>query len=616
MQDGNFALLQRRVNFRAKLKGTSHFAGWVNPITPDAQRKGYGSNKTTFKMIYPVQHQNFFFFVAMALLFISNPAALAQNGGNQGRLSGNFESTGNFFIRDSLIGAANTPQYDRQKYGADAWLSLNYQYMGFDMGLRFDMFQNSNLLNPSGSYTQQGIGRWYISKKIHKLGISGGYIYDQIGSGLIFRAYEERALAIDQALYGLRLTYDLSPDWQIKVFTGRQKQQFDSYKSVIRGISIDGFVASDSSSLTLAPGFAVVGRNLDDASMNNLVANLNTYRKEDVSDMKPKYNTYAFSAYNTLSAGPISWYLEGAYKTKDIFLDPFEQRITVNADTVTGRYVQRSGTVIYSSLSYANKGLGITLEGKRTENFDFRTRPQEEGNQGLMHYLPPMTRVNTYRLLARYAAATQYIGEWAFQADVSYRVNKTLLVSANFSNITDLNGQQLYRELFTEVQYKYQRKWILLGGLQLQNYNQEIYQNKPGVAPVKTVTPYADFLYKLDRKKAIRMEAQYMNVSKDHGERSDYGNWAFGLAELTLAPHWTFTASDMFNIAPGKLSPVKEDGSKARVHYTRFDIFYTHGATRLSIGYIRQPEGIVCSGGICRLEPAFNGVRMSASATF
>lgn len=555
-------------------------------------------------------------FVATALLLIAVHDAAAQNEESQGHLSGNYESTGNFYIRDSLIGAANTPQYDRQKYGADAWLNLNYNYMGFDMGLRFDMFQNSNLLNPSGSYTDQGIGRWYISKKIQNLGITGGYIYDQIGSGIIFRAYEERALAIDQALYGLRLTYDLTPEWRVKVFTGRQKQQFDSYKSAIRGISIDGFVSMDSSSVTFAPGFAVVGRTLDDGSMNNLVANLNSYRKEDVQDIKPKYNTYAFTAYNTLNVGPVSWYLEGAYKTKDIFLDPFEERITVSDDTVTGRYVQRTGSVIYSSLSYAKNGLGITLEGKRTEDFDFRTRPQEEGNRGLMHYIPPMTRINTYRLPARYAAATQFVGELAFQADVSYRVNKALQLNANFSNITDLNDQQLYRELFTEIHYKQDRKWILLGGVQFQNYNQEVYQNKPGVSPVKAVTPYADFLYKFDRKKAIRFEAQYMNVSKDHGERSDYGNWAFGLVELTLAPHWTFTAADMFNISPGKLSPVKDDGAKAKVHYTRFDVYYAYRANRISLSYIKQPEGVVCSGGICRVEPAFNGVRLWVSASF
>ncbi len=87
----------------------------------------------------------------------------AQN--NQGTLSGNFQTNGNFFIRDTAIGAANTPQYEHQLYGADAWLQLNYNNWGFDLGLRFDLFNNSNLLNPQGSYTAQGIGRWYIKKK-------------------------------------------------------------------------------------------------------------------------------------------------------------------------------------------------------------------------------------------------------------------------------------------------------------------------------------------------------------------------------------------------------------------------------------------------------------------
>jgi hypothetical protein len=541
-------------------------------------------------------------------------AETEQSSQNQGRLSGNLQLNGNFFMRDSAIGAANTPQYDRQLFGADAWLNLNYQNWGFDFGLRFDMFNNSNLLNPTDSYTKSGIGRWYVSKKIGKLGITGGYIYDIIGSGIIFRAYEERALAIDQALYGLKVSYDLLPNWRVKGFVGRQKQQFDAYQSVIRGAAVDGFIGSDTSKVTLAPGFGVVARTLDDGSMNNLVATLNTYATTDA--FTPKYNTYAFTVYNTLTAGPISWYLEGAYKSADAFVDPFKERVTVGGQTVTGRYVQGKGSVIYSSLSFAKSGLGLTVEGKRTENFDFRTRPQEEGVRGLMHYIPPMARVNTYRLLARYAAATQFVGEQAFQADASYKVNKKLNLSANFSNITNLDGDQLYREIFTEIYYKYKHKWTLTTGVQLQQYNQEVYYGKPDAPLLETVTPYVDFLYKFNPKTSIRFESQYMNMSKEHGIRSDYGNWLFALTEFTLAPHWAITLSDMFNIDPGKLSPTDENGKKDKIHYPRIDVYYTHHANRFSVSYVKQVEGIVCSGGICRLEPAFSGVKMSVNSTF
>jgi hypothetical protein len=531
------------------------------------------------------------------------------------RISGDLTMNGNFFFRDSAIGAANTPQYDRQLYGADAWLNLNFSYKGFDAGIRFDLFNNSNLLNPSGSYTDQGIGRWFLKKKIEKFGLYGGYIYDQIGSGIIFRAYESRPLGIDQALYGIQLSYDISPDWQVKAFTGRQKQQFNSYKSIIRGANLEGFITSDSSNVTLSPGFGVIARTLDDASMNSLVANLNTYLKDDI--FTPKYNSYAFTFYNTLSAGSFNWFVEAAYKTEDSFLDPWLERTTVSGDTVVGRFTNGSGSIFYTSLSYAKKGFGITLEGKRTENFTFRTRPQEDGNRGLINFLPPMTRLNTYRMTARYNAATQDLGELAFQIDARYAPSRKLSFNVNFSNITDLDDNLLYREIFTEVYYKYKRKWTLTAGVQRQQYNQEIYEVKPNVPLVETITPYFDFLYKMTRKKSIRFEAQYMTVGEDKGVKHDYGNWLFGLIEVGLAPHWTFTASNMFNAAPGKNSPDENgDGIQEKLNYPRFDIFYAHNANRFSISYVKQVEGVVCSGGICRLEPAFNGVKIGVNSTF
>ncbi|HRD79705.1 MAG TPA: DUF6029 family protein [Saprospiraceae bacterium] len=550
--------------------------------------------------------------------FVAIAPLAAQDNNSGGKISGSLQLNANFFMRDSLIGAANTPQYDRQLYGGESWLNLAYSNWGFDVGLRFDLFNNSNLLNPTGSYSGEGIGRWYIQKKIDKLGIYGGYIYDQIGSGIIFRAFEERPLLIDNALFGLRLSYDLHPNWKIKAFTGRQKQQFSTYNATIRGISIDGFIAAkdSTSSFSLAPGFGAVGRTLDDESMNSLVAILNTYPQDDA--FTPKYNSFAFSAFNTLTAGPFTWYVEGAYKTPDNMNDPFGVIIR-DGEPVTGdKFIFKEGTVLYSSFSYAAKGLGISLEGKRTENFSFRTRPQEQLNRGLVNFLPPMARVNTYRLNARYNAATQELGELAVQADIRYAPSKKIAFNLNASNITDLNEVLLYREFFFDVTFKKDRIWTLTTGVQHQNYNQERFEFKPGVPNVQTITPFADFLYKFDRKTSIRVETQYMHTGMDEaaGYKQDYGDWLFGLVELNLAPRWSFVVSDMYNAGPGKNSPADENGKKLKLHYPRFDVFYTLKSNRISLSYIKQVEGVVCTGGICRLEPAFSGVRLSVSSTF
>jgi hypothetical protein len=558
--------------------------------------------------------KNFFSLLISSTLLLLSMNAQAQEGAT---IRGNLEANGNFFLRDSVIGATNTPQYDNQLFGADVWMNLGYSYKGFDVGLRFDMFNNSNLLNPTGSYTAQGIGRWYAKKKFDKLGVSAGYLYDQIGSGIIFRAYEQRPLLIDQALYGLRLTYDITPDWQIKAFTGRQKKQFEAYESITRGAAIEGFVAIDSSSVSFAPGAGIVARTLSDETVGDIVTTLSTYDAIDVEGIKPKYNTYAYSIYNTMAIKSFTWYAEAAFKSNEIFSDPNAIRTRANGENTLGRLVSGNGMVLYSSLSFAAKGFGITLEGKRTENFDFRTSPLLNLNNGLMNFIPPMARPNTYRLTARYAAATQFLGEQAFQADISYSPSRKLQFLVNGSYIDDLNGNLLFREIFTEVILKKKRKYILTAGLQRQIYNQEVYFVKPEQPNIQTWVPYADFQYKLSKKKALRLELQYMSVNEgSDGKKVDYGDWANALLELTIAPHWTFTASDMYNVNPGKASPKDENGEGIKAHYPRFDVFYTYKTSRYSLSYVKQVEGIVCTGGICRLEPAFSGVKFSVNSTF
>ena len=530
---------------------------------------------------------------------------------DQGVFSGNFESNFNVFLRDSLINANNTPQYDRQLTGGEAWLNLNYSVKGFNMGVRFDMFNNSNLLNPTSSYTDQGIGRWFINKQINKFNVEVGYIYDQIGSGIIYRAWESRPLLIDNALLGAKVTYDLNENWKIKGFSGKQKFLFGENLGIIKGGSIEGFLAlgSEDSPISLSPGFGFVNRTLSDESMNLIIDNVKTYIPDE--RIKPVYNTYLASFYNTLSYKSITWYLEGAYKSAEAFFDPTELRTEASGITTFGKFRKDSGSIVYSSVSFAKGKLGITLEGKRTENFNFRSDPNLSLNRGLINYIPPMNRFNTYRLTARYAPATQDLSELAYQADVRYRFSKKISALANYSNITTLDGDLLYREMLGEVVYKYKRKWQLTGGLQLQKYNQEVYEVKPEVPLVSTVTPYLDFLYKFSRKKSIRFESQYMSTQED------FGSWFFALAEVGLAPHWIFEASVMYNIDPSKKSPQDpETGESLNIVYPTLGVVYVNKANRFQLRYVKQVEGIVCSGGICRLEPAFSGVKFSMSSNF
>ncbi len=526
-----------------------------------------------------------------------------------GTLTGDFETLTNFFIRDSIIGAANTPQYDRQKFGTSNWLTLNYNIMGFDIGVRFDAYYNSNLIDPLDSYSALGLGRWHIRKRIHNLDITGGYFYDQIGNGTIFRAYNARYLPIDNALVGARLIYHLTDNWQVKAFVGQQKKVekqenlFENYQPIIAGAAIDGFLSlgEGEKMVTLSPGAGAIRRTLDDESMNQVINDISSYQPADV--FIPKYTTYAFSAYNTLTWGGFNWFVEGAYKTEE----------AVNALNPRGVLENKAGYNVYTSLSYSRKGFSILGQYKRTDHFILRTSPLQTLTQGMIAYLPPMARQNTYRLTARYNAATQEVGEQAVQFDVTWvPIPNKLTFNVNFSNITTLDSIQeapanidepklLYREINGNAYWKINKKAKLIAGVQFQQYNQDRYEQKPGVPMLTAITPYTELRLRFKKRRSLRIELSYMQTEQD------YGSWAFALVEFS-AKNVTLWASTMINTVSTKYDNIQ-------VFY-EFGANYTHESNRFELAYKRQVEGIVCTGGVCRYQPAFNGVQLNVVSSF
>ena len=56
--------------------------------------------------------------------------------------------------------------------------------------------------------------------------------------------------------------------------------------------------------------------------------------------------------------------------------------------------------------------------------------------------------------------------------------------------------------------------------------------------------------------------------------------------------------------------------SEEILHYYSGYIGYTEGASVFTLAYIKQVQGMNCTGGICRIEPAFSGVRFTLSTSF
>ena len=530
-------------------------------------------------------------FGVVLILFSSGNISNAQ-------INGNLQLNANFFQRDSAIGASSNPLYDNLLSGGEGWLNLGYTHDNFTAGLRFDMFSNSNLHDPAKAYTDQGIGFWFLKMKTDKLTLTGGYFYDQFGSGIIYRSYEDRGLGIDYATLGIRLQYELNDNWSIRGFMGREKHLFTQWKPNLKGACIDGNI-SIGKNIQLLPGAGILNRTIDQASMDQIVGIINAM--PDCNDrFAPAYNVYAATGYNTLSIKNISLYTEYAWKSEEAI------------NNATGNMINRSGSVFYSSLSYSKKGFGITLQGKRTENFVLRTSPNETLLNGVLDYIPSLTQQNAMRLLARYNPATQYLGEMAMEGDIVWTPWKGVTYSFNYSNVSDLNNTHLWTEFYGSMELKRIKNLKGTIGAQKIFYNENVYQFKTGLPDVSALTPFVEFTYKLNKKQSIHFDFEYQNVHSDSiaSETADKGSWMFALIEYSIAPHWSFAVSDMYNIKPNPAITTDKN------HYYNIFASYTRGANRFTLAYVKQVDGVNCTGGVCRYEPAFSGIKFTLNSSF
>lgn len=558
--------------------------------------------------------------IALSLIFILSNNSFAQE---KGVLSGNFYANFNAFLTDSAIGAvnSNSPQYGKDYSSAEAWLFLNYRFKGFDFALRYDAFNNSNLLITNSSFTGQGLGFWSISKSIDNFNITVGNFYDQFGSGLVFRSFENRLIGLDNAMRGVKLEYHFK-NIVLKGFTGQMRkgreERFEYYEDVLKGLNAEYFKYLKSG-ISLNIGASVVNRTLTDESMSPIVSEINGLSNNDLK-FEPRWNAFAYNGY--LTSNWKSWTLSAEYvgKTPDptLFIPgPY-------SDSATNIYKESNGYIANVELGYARRrlgknkkgGLGINVKYREINEYDFRNAPGDGSLDGVISFQSAMSHQNTYRLLARYNSPAQALGERGYYADLQWTFNKKRSFNLNLSrvelpdgNMFQFNGNTLYFERYLQFTEKFNNRVQMKLGVQLIDYNQEIYEQKPDYKLVKTVTPFGEVSYQFNPTTSLRVEAQYLETT------GDLGSFFNAVAELTISPKYSFAISDMVNTKPVRQSTNPLVANRV-LHYPTVFAKYNIKTTSFSLSYIKQVEGVNCTGGICRLEPAFSGVRFTVSSVF
>ena len=559
--------------------------------------------------------------ILLVLMGTCNYALGQTKDSDKGQFSGNLLLTYQKYVRDDSIGA-NTKVYKENTASADAWLFMQYRIKGYSFVLRYDAFNNSPLLDPQSAYTNHGIGFWQINKNIDKLDITMGSFYDQFGTGILFRAYEQRQIGIDYAIQGMRLKYNLNDKWAIKGFAGNQKgnikNRFGFANQVISGLNIEGNLGlgTDSKYGDLQVGASAVNRTLDRETMDRLVSTINTYELAD--RFYPKFNVYGGNAYLTYTKDNFSWTVEGNVKSKEAIMED------------DSKFHLTGGKVLYTSMSWGKGGwnlgkqsasIGLNVQARHVDHFSFRTAPTENLLNGLVSYLPSMTRQNTYRLLSRYNAPGQAMGEDGIQGEIEFKPRKGTQIFFNGSYVQTLasNGklnqatglkeaEKLFSENYLEVVQKIGKHNKMKLGVQRIVYNQTRYESEPEYVPVKTITPFGEWLHTMNQGKSLRVEWQYLNT------KNDQGSFANLMIEMFVKKNLSVAVADMVNVAPHRYERMII--ANKVLHYPTFFVGYTEKNTVFTLAFLKQQQGVNCSGGICREEPAFSGVRFTVSSNF
>lgn len=523
-------------------------------------------------------------------------------------LSGSIQSDILIPQEDDQIGAVKTEDFLTNTY-ADLLLQSKY----VDAGARLEYLEHP-LPGFESDFEGWGVPNFWVKGKLGNNELTLGTFYEQFGSGFILRTYEERSLGIDNSLLGGRLLLKPVDGIMLKILSGKQRRYWNWNKALISGadaeVNIDRWVpAMQQSGTTLTLGASWVNR-YEKHEEKLFVDNshyINFPRFVNAWDVRANLNHGA-------------WNILAEYAQKEA--DP----------SFANGYVFEKGSVAMLSGSYSAKGLSVLLQAKRSENMSFKSK-DVLGISSAINHLPAFTQDQTYALAALYPYATQLAdGEWAYQAELGYNFKrKTVLggkygmnVRVNYSYVRSIpheyadgierqsmagvtfvdykspffkwGDDTYYQDLNIQISRRMTRDFRLNLMYMNQRYNKSVVEGEGGM--IHSNIFIADGKYQFSKKTTLRGELQYLTTKQDEGD------WAYGLLELSLVPHWMITVSDMWNCG------------ETDTHYYQGLVTYNVGNHRIQAGYGRTRAGYNCSGGVCRYVPAQKGFTISYNYNF
>ncbi len=504
----------------------------------------------------------------------------------KGQLNGSFENYSQYYMKDEKIGAA-VPQ---DKIGSNSFFKLDYTIGNFSTGLQHESYLPSILGFYTLPVTQSKLVNKYFKYTDKNFSVQVGDFYEQFGSGLIFRSFENRQIGINNSLEGANFFVAPTNGIRLKAFYGKPRKVFEIFNATVRGFDGEFELSKllhpqKQTKTSITIGGSYVGRYQEYTG--------------PIDDFPSTVNSYA--ARVDVSSGNFSINAEYVNKGSDPHL--------------INNYSTADGKSLLVNATYAKNNFGWTLTARALSNMDFRyDRENEVATLLSVNYLPALTKQHDFLTSNIYVYNAQVKNETGFQTDLFYNFKPGsklggkfgTKVSANFSYYTSLKDgtdilsvgtTKYYSDANIEIKKKWSKK--LETTLTLQNifYNAAVIQAASHPDVVSNVIAFGA-LYKYAPKKSIRVKLEHLST------KEDLGNWASAITEFSFSSPLAFYVSDLYNYG------------ETNTHYYNFGASVTQKATRFSLAFGKQRAGLFCVGGVCRFVPAAYGFTASLTTSF
>lgn len=536
------------------------------------------------------------------------------NGYSQ--IRGGFENTTQWYVDDKKV-KLDDKEAEKDRLHSNSYLKLDYDYKNWTIGTQIENYMPNALLNYNPEFKKTHFGSAYLRYNNVEKGIdvTAGHFYDQFGSGLLFRAWEDRQIGINNSVFGLNAKYNFNENIKGTVLGGKQRigMGFDFAKSWIMGANFSFDIANmlKKEDFDLTGEIGYVGRLEDELEYNSDLDKL----------------TNAFSIKTDFAKGGFYVGAEYVYKQNDVLVEM--DRIYPN--------ISHYGSALLINTGYSKKGMAFNINLRRMENMAFYSQRDFSGNfylKGTMNYIPALTKQYDYSLQNIYVYQAQpffdmnmrrKVGEIGGQFDFYYEFAKGSTLGGEYGTNLVVNGSywagiknevngdktglkseflgfgnKYYSDFGVEVRKKWSKDWSSIFMYLNQYYNSPFLDGKEYV--IKSNILSAETTYQFLEDKSVRLEAQHMWAN------GDKKNWVAGTAEFAYNNNWSMYVSDMYNYG--------NDDTEKRIHYYNVGASYTKGVTRVSAGYGRQRGGLLCVGGICRMVSEAAGLTIGITTSF